>query len=236
MSSVREHVLAGIRPLHRRFREQKIKLFLKLVSGKAGRLLDVGGAPGIMDEFLELYACFEEVVVANLVPPRWESMSHPSLEIVIADGCALPFASHSFDWVFSNAVIEHVGGWARQQQFADEIRRVSAKGYFVATPNKNFPIEPHTLLPFYQFLTPKQQRRVVRLSPGYMREPLEINLLSRRDLCCLFPEARILNMGLRMFPNNLAVMYRVDEDRTAESDQLQTARGATGLLDGEARC
>ena len=109
-------------------------------------------------------------------------------------------------------MIEHVGGWAGQKQFANEIRRVAAKGYFVATPNKYFPIEPHTLLPFYQFLNPKLQRRIVHFSPGYMREPLEINLLSGRDLGRLFPEARVLRIGLPAFPNNLAAVYRTSGD------------------------
>ena len=106
----------------------------------------------------------------------------------------------------------------------------------MATPNKHFPIEPHTLLPFYQFLTPKLQRHVVRLSPGYMREPLEINLLSLPDLCSLFPEAHVLKIGLRVFPNSLVAMYRVGEDWTIESCQWEGARVATGLLDGEERC
>lgn len=172
MGFARDHILSEIRPLHQRFRKRKIDLFLKLVRGRASRLLDIGGAPGIAGEFLGLYRCFENVVVVNLAEQRMELESHPSLQIIIANGCNLPFSSRSFEWVFSNAVIEHVGDWDRQLQFANEIRRVSAQGYLVTTPNKHFPIEPHTLLPFYQFLSPKQQRRIVRFSPGYMREPL----------------------------------------------------------------
>ena len=211
MGSARDHFLSEIRPLHQKLRKQKVDIFLKLVGGRASRLLDVGGAPGIAGEFLDLYRCFESVVVVNLAEQRMESASHPSFQIIIANGCNLPFPSHSFDWVFSNAVIEHVGDWDKQLQFANEIRRVSARGYLVTTPNKHFPIEPHTLLPFYQFLTPNQQRRIVRFSPGYMRERLEINLLSHRDLGRLFPEARILKMGLPLFPNSLAAMYSTEK-------------------------
>ncbi|PYU78783.1 MAG: hypothetical protein DMG50_26195 [Acidobacteria bacterium] len=220
LGSFRNQILRWLKPIHRKLRREKVDLFLRLVGDASARdtLLDVGGGAGIDGEFLGLYQIPTSICVKT----------------VQADGRNLPFKSKSFDWVFSNAVIEHVGGWARQREFANEIRRVATKGYFVATPNKHFPIEPHTLLPFYQFLTPNVQRHIVRLSPGYMREPLEINLLSLPDLCCLFPEARILKMGLRVFPNNLAAMYRVNEEWPTESYQRQTARGANGLLGGEA--
>ena len=210
LSGFGDQLLRWLRPVHRKLRQRKVELFLRLmVDASAGdTLLDVGGGPGIDGEFLDLYSNFSWVVVVNLNAQKFKTSKGIRLKIVGADGCSLPFKSKSFDWVFSNAVIEHVGGWVRQKQFADEIRRVSAKGYFVATPNKNFPVEPHTLLPFYQFLAPKQQRRIVRLSPGYMREPLQVNLLSHSDLSRLFPEARVHKTGLRAFPNSIVATYR----------------------------
>jgi len=87
------------------------------------------------------------------------------------------FADRSFDWVFSNAVIEHVGGIEEQRKFASEISRVARCGYFVTTPNKFFPIEPHTLLPLYQFLPERWQRKVVRISPYYMHVYERVRLL-----------------------------------------------------------
>jgi ubiquinone/menaquinone biosynthesis C-methylase UbiE len=107
----------------------------------AEKLLDVGGTPGFKAEFQRLYDSFATVVRVNLRVDR--SMSPRKVLWVAGDGRALPFKSHSFDWVFSNAVIEHVGGLDRQELFASESRRVARKGYFVATPNRRFPIEPH---------------------------------------------------------------------------------------------
>lgn len=188
-------------------------IFLGLVGDLSvrARLLDVGGGTGIDGEFLRLYACFAEVVIVNLYQSALNASTSMPISWVTADACALPFPSRSFDWVFSNAVIEHVGNFARQRRFADEIRRVARMGYFVATPDKYFPIEPHTLLPFYQFLPPSQQRALLPFSPGYMREPCQINLLSSRDLCLLFPEADVRRIGFRVFPNNLIAMYKAPQ-------------------------
>jgi hypothetical protein len=69
----------------------------------------------------------------------------------IGNGLALPYKKGEVDLIFSNSVIEHVGSYANQQIFADEIRRVSDK-YIVQTPSLWFPLEPHSLLPLFQFL------------------------------------------------------------------------------------
>ena len=61
------------------------------------------------------------------------------------------FDNQSFDIVFSNSVIEHVGNFDRQRQMAKEIRRIG-KRYWVQTPYKHFPIEPHFVFPFFQYL------------------------------------------------------------------------------------
>ncbi len=45
----------------------------------------------------------------------------------------LPFKDKSYDIVFSNSVIEHVGNLEKQKQFADEVQRVG-KSYFIQTP------------------------------------------------------------------------------------------------------
>ena len=71
---------------------------------------------------------------------------------VRADGRDLPFADGEFELGFSNAVIEHVaGGRGGQQQFIGELCRV-AERVFVTTPNRWFPLDPHTLLPFAHWL------------------------------------------------------------------------------------
>ena len=104
---LRETILEMAKPLHKNLRGQKIELFLDFVGGASlgGRLLDVGGGPGIDGEFLEMYANFGEVVVANRQEQRLEVPNGLRVQLIEADGRDLPFKSRSFDWVFSNAVI-----------------------------------------------------------------------------------------------------------------------------------
>ena len=202
-------VLSLAKPLHRRFRGQKIELFLSIVrtNRRGGRLLDIGGGSGIDGEFLDLYKHFDEVAVVNLTPQPISAPAGVTLKTYVADGRNLPFDSRSFDWVFSNAVIEHVGPWPQQQRFANEIRRVARLGYFVTTPNKFFPIEPHTMLPLYQFLPVPIQKKVAPFSPGYLREYEEIHLISRGQMKALFPEATVFPIGFPVLGNSLIAYH-----------------------------
>lgn len=209
-SGWRDRVLQSVKPIHTALRGQKLDLFFKLTGRdpSAQSLLDIGGGVGIAGEFLCLYRSFNDVTVVNIRPLNYDARSEIHLHAVVADGCALPFSSRTFDWVFSNAVIEHVGSWERQKLFANEVRRVARKGYFVTTPNRYFPIEPHTLLPFYQFLPSRLQRRVVQYSPGYVTEWEEIYLLSARQLRRLFPEAQVTMTGFPIIGNSLVAFHR----------------------------
>ncbi len=68
----------------------------------------------------------------------------------------------SFDVVFSNAVIEHVGDRERQEALVREALRVGRR-VFVTTPNRWFPIEVHTRLPFVHWLPDELAHRAYDL-------------------------------------------------------------------------
>jgi ubiquinone/menaquinone biosynthesis C-methylase UbiE len=155
---------------------------------------------------LPIYKTFHTVTVVNLDPPANAALEVNHVRVVKGDGRCLPFSDKAFDWVFSNAVIEHVGDWPDQQRFAAEIRRVAAKGYFVTTPNHYFPIEPHALLPLYQFYPRWLKPVALRVSPGYMREVENISLLSKRKLKRLFPDANVRSFN---FGSSLIASWRV---------------------------
>jgi len=62
----------------------------------------------------------------------------------------LGFADKSFDVATSNAVLEHVGSRDHQALFIAEMLRVARKA-FITVPNRYFPIEHHTAIPFMHF-------------------------------------------------------------------------------------
>jgi SAM-dependent methyltransferase len=105
---------------------------------------------------------------------------------VQADATArLPFADDEFDLVYCSSVIEHVPP-ARRAAFAAEARRVG-RAWFVQTPARSFPIEPHALLPFAHWLPARLRRPYWRLGAAGAWE--DISLLSRRELEGLFGTA-----------------------------------------------
>ncbi|BAU48111.1 methyltransferase [Sulfurifustis variabilis] len=131
--------------------------------------------------------------------------------VVIPESGRLPFDDGFFDVVYCSSVIEHVtlpktAVWTlrsgrefrriadeRQAEFASEIRRLG-RGYFVQTPNRWFPIESHTWLPFVGYLPRRllvpllgvtNRVWVKRTSPDW-------RLLSIAEMRRLFPEARIV--------------------------------------------
>ena len=125
-----------------------------------------------------------------------------NIETVAGDARDLNhFEDNSFDMVFSNSVIEHVGGPEDWKKMANEIRRVG-RSYFVQTPNRYFPIEPHFLFPFFHFLPLDLQIFLLRHLPlGYAPKSRNwknakqrissIQLLSRRQFTALFPGATL---------------------------------------------
>jgi SAM-dependent methyltransferase len=146
------------------------------------RIVDVGcGSAGLraLDPALE---------VVGLDARPQPSYPGPPESFVMGDALAMPFADAEFDVAYCNSLIEHLPP-ADRPRLAAEIRRV-AKRWFVQTPNHWFPVEPHVLLPFFQFLPRGVQRRVRRF--GVSGEDEEIQLLRRRDLEALFPDAEIV--------------------------------------------
>jgi len=69
--------------------------------------------------------------------------AYPKFRFVQYEGAVMPFSGDDFDWVFSNAVIEHVGDESAQLNFINEMLRVS-RNVFFTTPNRFFPVETHS--------------------------------------------------------------------------------------------
>ena len=189
-------IYALISPQFRRRRQRWFQRTCPL--DPADRILDVGGYPWFWRES----ALRNPITLLNLAFPAGLAESSPDYAMVVGDGCALPYADNSFDLVFSNSVIEHVGSWSRQQAFASEVRRVGGR-LWVQTPAYGFFIEPHLIAPFVHWLPTHWQSRLLRnFTPwGWLTRPTpekvaeflaEVRLLKRAEMQILFPDCEIM--------------------------------------------
>ena len=109
-----------------------------------------------------------------------------------------------FDLVYSNSLIEHLGGHARGCHFASVVHAM-ASHHWVQTPYRYFPIEPHWLFPGLQFLPQRARAWAIRrwpLSPAWpnpeqaLRDVLEVELVSKTEMKYYFPSSEVLNERL----------------------------------------
>ncbi len=113
---------------------------------------------------------------------------HPQKNFCLYDGGIFPFANNSFDWIFSNAVIEHVGDRQAQALFIKEMCRVADKVFFT-TPNKYFPVESHTNTFFRHWSSPHFYDWCAKCNPLWSEDNLL--LLSRSNLQNALKEAGV---------------------------------------------
>jgi SAM-dependent methyltransferase len=176
-----------------------MRWFRNIIPANASEtLLDVGGTP----DFWRDHDGAMKITLLNQPSTISQSQAKGEIMLVEGDACALPFGEGSFDIVFSNSAIEHVGTWARQQAFAREARRVGRQ-LWVQTPAREFFIEPHLLAPFIHWCPRSWQRRLMRnfTLRGWIDRPdaaaveaflAEVRLLTFSEMQKLFPDCTIL--------------------------------------------
>ncbi len=194
-----------------RFRAQRVKLLLKLVDNviaKNGRcrILDVGGTANFWATWgRSIDWAKTSVTCVNLdLSPALDGKDNSAIAMIEGDACNLKdMDDQSFDVVFSNSVIEHVGLWRRQKAMADEIRRVG-KSYFIQTPYFWFPVEPHLRTLFIHWLPQSiATRMMLRKKRGFWDKAQNMSdatiavqaaiLLDQAQMRALFPDARMQN-------------------------------------------
>lgn len=184
-----------------RMRRARFALFLSLLGTLSGhsRILDIGGT----QEFWTLMTGGDpgdvDITLLNI---EHQAVTSEKFTSAVGDARSMPqFPDRSFDVVFSNSVIEHVGSYENQKRMAGEVVRVGRR-YFVQTPNKRFPLEPHFLFPWFQYLPSWARAQLVhRFDVGWYKripdyeaakaEVDSIQLLTRRQFTALFPGSRL---------------------------------------------
>jgi len=155
-----------------------------------------GDGCGTLNFLEEMYPWPERITALGLHEGAGFRARYPGIRYVQGDACALPFTDGEFDIVFSNAVVEHVGDRERQRALVSEALRVGRRA-FITTPNRWFPVEVHTRLPFVHWLPDALSHPAYRaLGKDFATEN---HLLSGRELASLFPgRVRIVNLGLTL--------------------------------------
>ena len=183
------------------FRRKRFALFLALIASfpRPVTILDIGGEPRFW-EVMGL-AGDPDFQVVLLNQKSFHGLQ-ANLSSQVGDAVDLSrFTDCQFHAVFSNSVIEHLGSYARQQRMAAEVQRVG-RCYFIQTPNRRFPLEPHYLVPFFQYFPQWLQIMLIqRFSLGwYPRIPdrdqaaqhvRSHRLLVGREMRALFPNGKL---------------------------------------------
>lgn len=146
---------------------------------------------------------------------------YPGMKFIQASGLDMPFEDCSFDVVHSSAVIEHVGSYGNQIKFARECARVAKKAIFLTTPNRWFPVEFHTVLPFLHWL-PKAWFRAALRAAGmrFFASEENLNLLTSKEcrrIAAALPDfdVTVSSVALGGWPSNLLIVAR----RRSDSEQ-----------------
>ena len=171
-------------------------------------ILDLGGQPMIWESVptrLDLVILNKPGTAAKVF------LSHHKIRYVDGDACAVVgFNDNSFDIVFSNSVIEHVGAVDKQIEFAREVRRLG-NSYWVQTPSKWFPVEAHCGMLFWWFYPQRLRHYFIerwrKTLPAWTQMVEETTVLTRADMRKLFPEATILTETSFSFPKSYVAYF-----------------------------
>lgn len=178
------------------FRRRRMnRFFAQFTPTPATRVLDIGGNEDTWTRESTNDLTFH---ITLLNTYDYQRPQREQFTPVIADATDVPFADRSFDVVYSNSVIEHVGSLEKQRAFAREARRLAPR-LWIQTPARTFPIEPHLLALFVQYLPKTTQHRIARWTPRGILQPEvvhqiidEVRLLSYAEMRELFPDCDIL--------------------------------------------
>lgn len=206
--------------LSARSRAQKHALLPQLLQAyRAPAVLDLGGQVESIGPLLGALPSGATVTAVNIMTKHVRSIrkQFPQVRTLIGDASQLPFADQSFDLVYSNAVIEHLGTAAAQERMAREIQRVG-RSWFVTTPNRWFPFDFHTRMPLLSWLPAQGLRRLARLYSynhvhrRYMTgcDHSDLRLLDAGKLRHFFPTSRLIKNRVTFWPETLIVVGNGD--------------------------
>jgi len=150
-------------------------------------VLDVGvtpnNGPSGNNFFEKLYPYTQNITMCAPENAAFLEQDFPGAKFVRnIPGKPLPFTDKQFDIVVSWAVLEHTGDHPQQLEFLSELLRVG-KRLYLTTPNRWFPVEIHTVLPFVHWFPRKIHQQILRkLGMNFYADTNNLNLLTATNL------------------------------------------------------
>src|SRR5882757_5674656 len=201
-----------------KFRKKRFKFFEQKLDelNRPVTILDIGGTVSFWVNEGYHKRKGVKIIIINL---RTEETGYPNIKVVQGDACDLSqFKDKQFDIAFSNSLIEHLYTKENQKKMAREAMRVG-KNYFIQTPNRYFPIEPHFKFPLFQFF-PKRLKiflqtktsiiNGVKYDLAYAENIVdEIKLLTKAEMQSLFPKGEVYVETFMGLPKSF-VLYNFD--------------------------
>lgn len=188
-------------PVRRFFRRRRFKTFLADYQS-CNTILDVGGEHYTW----QIIGRSAGITLLNVFSPE----DNEGFKYIVGSGLQLPFPNKSFDLVFSNSVIEHVGSEENQVKFAAEMMRVGSRVY-CQTPCRLFPIDPHLTTPFLHWLPVRWLKpaflRYFTLNGWLWRKPYEYDVtwISKSRLKKMFPGCKVKTERFLLMPKSFIV-------------------------------
>ena len=138
---------------------------------------------------------------------------YPNIKKFIrADGRNSKLNDQFVDIVFSSATIEHVGSFQNQLLFIKEAFRLAKKTVFLTTPNRYYPIDFHTKLPFIHWLPKTIHRKILNfLGLSFYADEENLNLLDKNSITKIMnlleiKSYKIINFKFLFFTSNYIII------------------------------
>ena len=165
---------------------------------KKNSIIDIGTTPSLDDIqniILSKIKDNKKVVCLSNLNCKILKKKYPNIKKILkGDGRNNKLPNDSFDIVHSNATIEHVGSYKNQLLFIKECLRISKKYVFIQTPNRFYPVDFHTIIPFIHWLPKKIHRKILKIiGLNFYSLEKNLNLLSKIELINLCEKLNIKN-------------------------------------------
>ena len=170
--SLRARVVEGPDSWSGRRRAERWQWFVRAFPGLSDMsVIDLGGDPSTWtgSDVHPKHVHIVNITRSEASVPDW-------IELDTGDACALPerILSRRYDLVFSNSVLEHVGGHERRMRFAEAVHALGP-AHWVQTPYRYFPIEPHWIAPGMQFMPVRVRAALARRWPLAKVRPTDLH-------------------------------------------------------------